>query len=94
MTRTKRKPTVCQACGFPSYNGRVCKSCRAYYGGDVKNCVEAAALAKRLEGLTYDEAVAALCELFDVVVPDLPRYNTPWSVPAIGAADTKGGEHA
>ena len=66
----KRKATVCQACGFPSYNGRACKTCLRYYGGPADNAIAAAALARACRGLTLEGVCDLLSDLSDFIVPD------------------------
>lgn len=85
-----RKPTVCQACGYPSYNGRVCKACRKFYGGTVENCIAAATLAHRLEGTTHEQAFAILAELCDVIVPDWPGVVNHTTIQPVSGADRRG----
>lgn len=89
-----RKATVCLCCGFSSWNGRVCKGCRDFYGGTVENCVAARQLQRRLEGLNYDGVCDVLAELCDIIVPGWPGVknfvtNGPLSAPPIPAADAK-----
>jgi len=48
MAKRVRRPTVCQACGYSSYNGRVCRDCLDYYGGPVENVLAAKALERAL----------------------------------------------
>lgn len=65
-----RAPTVCQACGFPSYNGRVCKGCRKFYGGSSANAIAAADLARKMGACkTLEEIQEVLFLLVDFVVP-------------------------
>lgn len=91
---SKRKPTVCEACGFDSWSGRVCRSCTAYWGGPVANVLAAVALRRRIEGATYEQVPAIMGELCDVIVPDmflrdLPVlvHQLPASAATIPAAD-------
>lgn len=73
MKRKRRSPTVCQACGCSSYNGRVCRACRKFYGGPPENAIAAAALARRAQ----EVGPAILLELADYIVPDLGSTSLP-----------------
>jgi hypothetical protein len=91
----KRKPTVCQSCGYPSWNGRVCRCCLAYWGGPVENVLAAVRLRRRLDGATAEQIAAILSELCDIQCPDMPGpylpallYQKPASAAPIPAADT------
>jgi len=95
----KRRPTICQACGFNSWDGRVCRGCKAYYG-TAEDAIAGSALARSLEGATWDHVFGILASLVDVIVPDWPGPNlqsilhsTP-SVPQIGGTDHVGVDDA
>jgi hypothetical protein len=65
----KRKATTCEACGFPSWDGRVCKSCKRFYG-TAEDAIAGAELQRRLKKATFDEVWKILGEMVDSIVPD------------------------
>jgi hypothetical protein len=92
--RSARKPTVCQACGLSSFNGRVCRGCSRYWGPPVENVLAAVALRRRLDTChSLDQVFDVLADLADHIVPDWPGANLPGllyqarSAPAIAGAD-------
>lgn len=69
---------MCEACGFPSYNGRVCGGCIKFWGGPVENVLAAVALRRRFDGVkTFDEIAVILGEVCDYIVPDWPGVSLP-----------------
>lgn len=88
----KRKATTCEACGFESWHGRVCRECLRYWGGPASNVLAAVALRRRLDGChTLEHVGGVLGELCDVLVSDWPGVSLPrllyGSAVPIAAAD-------
>lgn len=72
MATKKRATKLCEACGYPSYCGRVCKSCKKFYG-TTEDAIAGSALAKRMGAAhSLEDSLAILSELVDVIVPDWP----------------------
>ena len=64
-----RKSTICEACGYASWNGRVCKGCLKFYGPPAENAIAGSALARRMaKCVTFEDTIQALSELCDYMV--------------------------
>ncbi len=90
MAKKKRKPVKCESCGFDSWDGRVCRGCKKYYGS-AEDAIAGSALAREMANMTYDQVVEKLASMVDLVVYDWPGPSLPRLLysDGVGGADRR-----